>query len=143
MQITKTGSAHWTGQIKDGKGTISTESGALMDQPYGFNTRFEGVKGSNPEELIGAAHAACFTMFLSKLLGDAGFTPAALDTSAHVTLEKEGAGFTISKIHLSLEGAVPGADSATFTRLANQAKSECPVSKLLSAEITMDASLKP
>ena len=143
MQITKTGSAHWTGQIKDGKGTISTESGALMDQPYGFNTRFEGGKGSNPEELIGAAHAACFTMFLSKLLGDAGFTPAALDTSAHVTLEKEGAGFTISKIHLSLEGAVPGADSATFTRLANQAKSECPVSKLLSAEITMDASLKP
>lgn len=142
MQITKTGSAHWTGQIKDGKGTISTESGALMDQPYGFNTRFEGVKGSNPEELIGAAHAACFTMFLSKLLGDAGFTPAALDTSAHVTLEKEGAGFTISKIHLSLEGAVPGADSATFTKLANEAKSECPVSKLLSAEITMDASLK-
>src|SRR5690606_24838301 len=73
MQITKTGSAHWTGQIKDGKGTISTESGALRDHPYGFNTRFEGVKGSNPEELIGAAHAACFTMFLSKLLGDAGF----------------------------------------------------------------------
>lgn len=143
MQITKTGSAHWTGQIKDGKGTISTESGALQDQPYGFNTRFEGTKGSNPEELLGAAHAACFTMALSKILGDAGFTPAALDTSAHVTLEKQGDGFAITKIHLSLEGAVPGADSATFTKLAEQAKSGCPVSKLFNAEITMDASLKP
>lgn len=143
MQITKTGSAHWTGKIKDGKGTISTESGALLDQPYGFNTRFEGEKGSNPEELIGAAHAACFTMFLSKLLGDAGFTPAALDTSAHVTLEKQGEGFAITKIHLSLEGAVPGADAATFTKLADEAKANCPVSKLLQADITMDASLKP
>lgn len=143
MQITKTGSAHWTGQIKDGKGTISTESGALQDQPYGFNTRFEGKKGSNPEELLGAAHAACFTMALSKILGDAGFTPAALDTSAHVTLEKEGDGFAITKVHLSLEGAVPGADSATFTKLAEQAKSGCPVSKLFNAEITMDVSLKP
>lgn len=142
MQITKTGSAHWTGQIKDGKGTISTESGALQDQPYGFNTRFEGKKGSNPEELLGAAHAACFTMALSKILGDAGFTPTALDTSAHVTLEKQGDGFAITKVHLSLEGAVPGADSATFTKLAEQAKSGCPVSKLFNAEITMDASLK-
>ncbi|MDY6983188.1 MAG: OsmC family protein [Pseudomonadota bacterium] len=142
MQITKTGSAHWTGQIKDGKGTISTESGALQDQPYGFNTRFEGKKGSNPEELLGAAHAACFTMALSKILGDAGFTPAALDTSAHVTLEKQSEGFAITKIHLSLEGAVPGVDSATFTKLAEQAKSGCPVSKLFNAEITMDASLK-
>ena len=142
MLITKTGSAHWTGQIKDGKGTISTESGALQDHPYGFNTRFEGVKGSNPEELIGAAHAACFTMFLSKLLGDAGFTAAALDTTSRVTLEKVGEGFAITKIHLSLEGAVPGIDSATFTKLANQAKTDCPVSKLLKAEMTMDASLK-
>jgi osmotically inducible protein OsmC len=142
MQITKTGSAHWTGQIKDGKGTISTESGALQDQPYGFNTRFEDRKGTNPEELLGAAHAACFTMFLSKLIGDAGFTPAALDTSAHVTLEKQGEGFAITKVHLSLEGAVPGVDSATFAKLAEQAKSGCPVSKLFSAEITMDASLK-
>jgi osmotically inducible protein OsmC len=143
MQITKTGSAHWTGKIKDGKGTISTESGALQDQPYGFNTRFEGVKGSNPEELIGAAHASCFTMFLSKLLGDAGFSPVALDTSAHVTLEKQGEGFAITKIHLSLEGAVPGIDSAGFSKLANQAKAECPVSRLLKADITMDCSLKP
>lgn len=143
MQTTKHGSAHWTGQIKDGKGTISTESGALQDQPYGFNTRFEGTKGSNPEELIGAAHAACFTMYLSKLLGDAGFTPAALDTSAHVTLEKQGEGFAITRIQLSLEGAVPGCDSATFTKLANQAKAECPVSKLLSAaEIALDVSMK-
>jgi osmotically inducible protein OsmC len=142
MQITKTGSAHWTGQIKDGKGTISTESGALQDQPYGFNTRFEDKKGTNPEELLGAAHAACFTMFLSKLIGDAGFTPAALDTSAHVTLEKQGEGFAITKVHLSLEGAIPGVDSATFTKLAEQAKSGCPVSKLFDAEITMDVSLK-
>lgn len=143
MQITKTGYAHWTGKIKDGKGTISTESGALQDQPYGFNTRFEGVKGSNPEELIGAAHASCFTMYLSKLLSDAGLTPAALDTAAHVTLVKEGEGFTINKIHLSLEGAVPGTDSATFSKLAQRAKAECPVSKLLNAEITMDCTLKP
>ncbi len=142
MKITKTGSAHWTGQIKDGKGTISTESGALQDQPYGFNTRFEGVKGSNPEELLGAAHASCFTMFLSKLIGDAGHTAAALDTSSRVTLEKVGEGFAITTIHLSLEGAVPDMDQATFTKLANQAKAECPVSRLLKAEITMDASLK-
>ncbi len=143
MKITKTGSAHWTGQIKDGKGTISTESGALLDHPYGFNTRFEGVKGSNPEELIGAAHASCFTMFLSKLIGDAGHTAAALDTSSRVTLEKVGESFAITEIHLSLEGAVPGMDQATFTKLATQAKADCPVSKLLKATVTMDASLKP
>lgn len=143
MQITKTGSAHWTGQIKDGKGTISTESGALSDHPYGFNSRFEGVKGSNPEELIGAAHAACFTMFLSKLIGDAGHTAAALDTTSRVTLEKVGEGFAINEIHLSLEGAVPGMDQATFARLANTAKTDCPVSRLLqAAHITMDATLK-
>ncbi|MGP1609425.1 MAG: OsmC family peroxiredoxin, partial [Burkholderiales bacterium] len=92
---------------------------------------------------IGAAHASCFTMYLSKLLGDAGFTPVALDTSAHVTLEQEGEGFAINKIHLSLEGAVPGADAGAFKRLAQKAKDECPVSKLLNAEITMDCSLKP
>jgi osmotically inducible protein OsmC len=142
MQITKTGSAHWTGQIKDGKGTISTESGALRDQPYGFNTRFEGVKGSNPEELLGAAHASCFTMFLSKLIGDAGFTAVALDTTSRVTLEKEGEGFAINSIHLSLEGAVPGMDQAGFSKLAAKAKADCPVSRLLKAEITMDATLK-
>ena len=142
MQITKTGAAHWTGRIEDGKGTISTESGALQDHPYGSHARFEGEKGSNPEELIGAAHAACFTMFLSKLIGDAGHTAAALDTSSRVTLEKTDKGFAINEIHLSLEGAVPGMDQATFQRLADVAKSDCPVSKLLKAHITMDATLK-
>lgn len=133
MAIRKNGSAHWTGGIKDGKGEISTESGALSSHPYGFNTRFEGVKGTNPEELIGAAHAACFTMALSKILGEAGYTATDLDTTAVVTLEKVGDGFGITQIALSLRGSVPGADHAVFNELANKAKEGCPVSKALSA----------
>jgi osmotically inducible protein OsmC len=133
MAINKSGSAHWVGGIKDGKGEISTESGALKAQPYGFNTRFEGVPGSNPEELIGAAHAACFTMALSKILGEAGFTATALDTKATVTLDKVGDGFGITAIKLDLTGTVPGTDEATFTELAEKAKAGCPVSKALAA----------
>ncbi|MBB4008501.1 OsmC family protein [Allorhizobium taibaishanense] len=133
MKIEKHGSAHWTGGLKDGKGQISTQSGALKDHPYGFNTRFEGVTGSNPEELIGAAHAACFTMALSMMLGEAGLTAESLDTKANVTLEKVSDGFAITGIELVLKGKVPGADEAKFTEIANKAKAGCPVSKALSA----------
>lgn len=133
MAIQKNGSAHWTGGLKDGKGEITTESGALSAHPYGFNTRFEGVKGTNPEELIGAAHAACFTMALSKLLGEAGLTATSLDTKAVVSLDKVGDGFGITAIELNLRGTVPGTDEQSFTEIANKAKEGCPVSKALSA----------
>lgn len=133
MKIQKHGSAHWTGGLKDGKGQVSTESGALKAYPYGFNTRFEGVTGSNPEELIGAAHAACFTMALSMILGEARLTAESLETKANVTLEKLSDGFGITGIELVLKGRVPGADEAKFTELANKAKTGCPVSKALSA----------
>jgi len=133
MVIQKNGSAHWTGGLKDGKGEITTESGALSAHPYGFNTRFEGVKGTNPEELIGAAHAACFTMALSKLLGEAGLTATSLDTKAVVSLDKVGDGFGITAIELNLSGTVPGTDETSFTEIANKAKEGCPVSKALSA----------
>lgn len=133
MAIKKSGSAHWVGGLKDGKGEISTESGALNAHPYGFNTRFEGVKGSNPEELIGAAHAACFTMALSKILGEAGLTATSLDTKAVVTLDKVGDGFAITAIELDLTGAVPGTDHASFSEIATKAKEGCPVSQALAA----------
>lgn len=133
MVIQKNGSAHWTGGLKDGKGEITTESGALSSHPYGFNTRFEGVKGTNPEELIGAAHAACFTMALSKILGEAGLTATTLDTKAVVSLDKVGDGFGITAIELNLRGTVPGTDEQSFTEIANKAKEGCPVSKALAA----------
>lgn len=133
MVIQKNGSAHWTGGLKDGKGEITTESGALSAHPYGFNTRFEGVKGTNPEELIGAAHAACFTMALSKLLGEAGLTATSLDTKAVVSLDKVGDGFGITAIELNLSGTVRDTDETSFTEIANKAKEGCPVSKALSA----------
>jgi osmotically inducible protein OsmC len=141
MKITRTGSAAWQGGIKDGKGTITTESGALNAYPYGFASRFEGQRGSNPEELIAAAHASCFTMALSLILGEAKLTAEQLDTSAAVTLEQVEGGYAIAAVHLTLRGNVPGADQATFERLAGMAKTGCPVSKLLKAEITLDASL--
>ena len=141
MAINKTGSAHWEGGIKDGKGAISTETGALNAYPYGFASRFEGKPGSNPEELVGAAHAACFTMALSLILGEAGLKADALDTTARVTLDKLEDGYAITAIHLSLQGKVPGADQATFQSLADKAKAGCPVSKLFKAPITMDATL--
>lgn len=141
MKIKRTGSAAWQGGIKDGKGTISTESGALSAYPYGFASRFEGVRGSNPEELIGAAHASCFTMALSLILGEAKLTAEHMETSAQVTLEQVEGGYAITAIHLTLNAKVPGADDATFQKLAGMAKAGCPVSKLLKTEITLDAKL--
>ena len=138
----RTGSAVWAGGLKDGKGTISTQSGVLDKTPYGFNTRFEDGPGTNPEELIAAAHAGCFSMALSAELGAAGFTPTELRTSATVTLDKSGEGFVISKVHLDLIANVPGIDQQAFNNIANKAKAGCPVSKLLNAEITLDAQLE-
>jgi osmotically inducible protein OsmC len=140
MTITS-GSAKWQGGIKDGKGAISTKSGALSDYPYGFASRFEGKPGSNPEELIGAAHAACFTMALSLILGEAKLTAEQMDTTAEVTLDKVADGFAITAVHLTLKAKIPGTDDKTFQELAAKAKAGCPVSKLLKAEITLDASL--
>ncbi len=141
MKVNKTASAQWKGGLKDGKGTISTESGALSSQAYGFNTRFEGVKGTNPEELLGAAHAGCFTMALSMMLGEAGFKPDQLDTQARVTLEQVDGGFAITAVHLKLTGKVPGIDAATFQSVADKAKAGCPLSKVINAPITLEASL--
>lgn len=143
MKIKRKGSAVWSGGLKDGRGAISTESGALSSYPYGFATRFEGVRGTNPEELIGAAHASCFTMALSLILGEAKLTAEKLETTAEVTLEQVPDGFSISAIHLTLTGKVPGADQAKFEELANKAKAGCPVSKVLAAaKITLDVKLE-
>lgn len=138
----KTASADWQGGIKDGKGTISTQSGALSEQPYGFNTRFEDAPGTNPEELIGAAHAGCFSMALSKELGEAGMTAESIDTKAEVTLDKQDGGFAITAVHLSLKAKVPGADRAAFEKAVETAKTGCPVSKVLNAEITLEVVLE-
>ena len=136
-----TGSAIWEGGIKDGKGAISTHSGALKAYPYGFASRFEGKPGTNPEELIGAAHAGCFTMALSLILGEAQLTASHMETTAAVTLDKVDDGFAITAVHLTLEARIPGADQAKFEELAGKAKAGCPVSKLLNATITLDAKL--
>jgi lipoyl-dependent peroxiredoxin len=141
MKIKRKGSAAWQGGIKDGKGTISTESGALNAYPYGFASRFEGQKGSNPEELIGAAHASCFTMALSLILGEAKLTATQMDTTAEVTLEQVDGGWAVTSSHLTLRAKVPGADDATFQQLAGKAKAGCPISKLLKTEISLDAKL--
>ncbi|MCW8194641.1 OsmC family protein [Proteobacteria bacterium 005FR1] len=138
----KVGSAHWEGLIKEGEGSISTESGALKNQPYGFNTRFENVPGSNPEELIGAAHAACFSMALSLKLEEAGMEPESIDTRATVKLEKDGEDFSIPSIHLDLKARVPGADQSKFEEVANAVKEGCPVSKLVNAKITLSSHLQ-
>jgi osmotically inducible protein OsmC len=140
MAIVKSGSARYEGLGKEGKGHVSTQSGVLADEPYGFNTRFEGQPGTNPEELIAAAHAACFTMALSFALARAGHENGTLETTAKVTLDKDGDGFTITRSDLTLSGAVPGIDQAEFERLAADAKANCPVSKLLDAEITLETS---
>jgi osmotically inducible protein OsmC len=139
--MTTFGTAKWQGGLKDGKGALSTKSGALNDYPYGFASRFEGKPGSNPEELIGAAHAGCFTMALSLILEQAGFKADQMDTKAEITLEKQGDGFAITKSHLTLRAKIAGIDQAKFKDLAGQAEKGCPVSKLLKAEITLDASL--
>ncbi len=134
-------SAHWSGGLKDGKGALTSGSGVLKDTPYSFSTRFESQPGTNPEELIAAAHAGCFTMALSAQLGNAGMTAQALDTTATVTLEKLDAGFTITAIHLQVTAKIPGADQAKFAEAAKNAKEGCPVSRVLKANITMDAKL--
>ncbi|MBO9099889.1 MULTISPECIES: OsmC family protein [Rhizobium] len=139
MKITRTGSAHWAGGIKDGKGEISTQSGALKEHPYGYASRFEGVAGTNPEELIGAAHAGCFTMALSGILDGAGLKATSMQTTAKVTLESVEGGFGITGIALTLVASVPGTDEAKFKELAEQAKAGCPVSKALAAvPMTLD-----
>lgn len=137
----KTASAIWQGGLKDGQGLLSTESGALKQNPYGFNTRFEGSPGTNPEELIGAAHAGCFSMALSMMLGEAGLTAERIDTAAEVTLDKLPDGFAITAVHLVLRAKVPGASEAQFLEIANKAKEGCPVSKVLNAKISLDAAL--
>ena len=138
----RTGSAVWQGGIRDGKGTVSTESGVLDGAQYSFSTRFEDGKGTNPEELLAAAHAGCFSMALSKQLGDAGLTAETINTTAAVRLEKTDAGFSITKVHLDVTARVPGADAAAFETAANNAKAGCPVSRLFNAEITLDAKLE-
>ncbi len=138
----KSGSAVWQGGLKDGKGTISTQTGVLANAPYGFKARFEDGPGTNPEELIGAAHAACFSMALSLMLGNNGLTAERIETRADITLEKVGEGFSITASHLTVNAKIPGADAETFARIAGEAKQGCPVSKLLNAKITMDAHLQ-
>lgn len=139
--IKKSGSAKWTGGLKDGKGHVSTETGVLDDQPYGFNTRFEGAKGTNPEELLGAAHAACYSMALSMILGQNDLTADSIETTATVSLEEKDGGFAITAVHLDLTASIPGASEESFMQAANGAKEGCPVSKLFDAEITLDARL--
>ena len=141
MKINRIGSAQWQGGIKDGKGAISTASGALKDYPYGFASRFEGVPGTNPEELLAAAHAGCFTMALSLILGEAKLIAERMDTSATVTLEQVEGGYAITAVHLKLEARIPNADQATLERLAGMAKAGCLVSRLFKAEITLEATL--
>jgi len=136
------GSAVWRGGLRDGQGSVSTESGVLSDTQYSFSTRFENGAGTNPEELIAAAHAGCFSMALSKQLEDAGLKADEIRTTAAVTLEKTDAGFTITKVHLDVAARIPGGDAAAFETAANNAKAGCPVSRLLKAEITMDARLE-
>jgi osmotically inducible protein OsmC len=138
----KSASAHWSGGIKEGQGTISTETGVLSEAPYGFKSRFEDGPGTNPEELIGAAHAGCYSMALSLGLGDAGLTADSIDTKAVVTLDKDGDGFSITAVHLTCKAKVPGANAATFDKIAQATKQGCPVSKVLKATITLDATLE-
>ena len=138
----RSANAVWTGDLRNGKGTISTESGVLSETPYSFKTRFEGEKGTNPEELIGAAHAGCFTMALSLELQKAGLTADRLTTKADVTLDQKDGGFAITAVHLTLRARIPGATQAAFESAANNAKAGCPVSKLLKADITLEAQLE-
>jgi osmotically inducible protein OsmC len=137
----RTASAHWAGGLKDGKGTVSTASGVLKETQYSFATRFENGVGTNPEELIAAAHAGCFSMALSGQLGAAGMTAESIDTKAALTMEKTDAGFTITAIHLDVTVKIPGADQAKFDEAAQNAKKGCPVSRVLNTNITMDAKL--
>jgi osmotically inducible protein OsmC len=137
----RTASAHWQGGLKDGRGTVTTASGVLSQTQYSFATRFEDGVGTNPEELIAAAHAGCFSMALSAQLDSVGLKADAIDTKAALTIEKSDAGFTITKIHLELRARIPNADDAKFQKAAADAKAGCPVSRVLNAEITLDAKL--
>ena len=137
----RSASAMWNGDLKSGKGTISTESGLLSNAQYSFGTRFENGKGTNPEELIAAAHAGCFSMALSAQLAEAGLVAQSIQTTASVTLEKSGGGFAITAVHLDLTAKIPGADQQAFETAAEQAKAGCPVSKVLNAKITLDKKL--
>ncbi|WP_405406056.1 OsmC family protein [Paracoccus sp. Ld10] len=136
--ITRTGSAEWTGGLKEGKGQVSTKSGALSAQPYGFNTRFEDKPGTNPEELIGAAHASCFSMALAMMLEQDGITGVSIKTTSDISMDKDGDGFAVKKAHLTTT-ITADADQAKIMEIAEKAKTGCPISKLLNAEITMDA----
>jgi osmotically inducible protein OsmC len=138
----RTASAVWNGGLRDGKGTMSTDSGVLRDTQYSFATRFENGAGTNPEELIAAAHAGCFSMALSAQLAEAGMEPERIATTATVTLEKSGDGFAITAVHLDLKARVPGAQRQAFEGAANNAKAGCPVSKVLNAQITLNAELE-
>jgi osmotically inducible protein OsmC len=135
-------SAVWNGSLKDGKGAISTESGALKELQYSFGTRFENGVGTNPEELIGAAHAGCFAMAFAAELGKAGLTPAAIQATATVTLDKTDAGWTVTASHLDVTARVPGADANQVLAIANTAKAGCPISRLLKAEVTLTAKVE-
>jgi lipoyl-dependent peroxiredoxin len=141
-QMKRNAKAVWKGGLKDGKGTVSTDSGVLSETQYSFNTRFEEGKGTNPEELIAAAHAGCFSMALSAQLGDAGLVAESIRTTASVRLDKTDAGFAITSVHLDVAARVPGADRQAFETAAQNAKAGCPVAKVLNAEITMDARLE-
>jgi len=139
--IVRSASAQYSGLGKEGKGSVSTQSGVLDRQPYGFNARFEDGKGTNPEELIAAAHASCFTMALSFALARAGFADGELDTTAKVSLEKDGDGFRVTKSALTLNAKVPGIAADQFATIADEAKANCPISKLLNAEVTLERNL--
>jgi osmotically inducible protein OsmC len=138
----RSASAQWKGSLENGNGTLSSDSGVLSTTPYSFNTRFKDEKGTNPEELVGAAHAGCFSMALSMILGQHDFTPERIDTKATVQLDEVEGGFAITKVHLHCRASVPGASADQFAEAAEAAKANCPVSKLLTAEISMDAALE-
>lgn len=137
----RTGSAHWSGGLKDGKGAVSTQSGVLTNTQYSFSTRFENGIGTNPEELLAAAHAGCFSMALSAQLGNAGLTAESIDTTATVTLDKTDAGFSITSSHLEVTVKIPGANQAKFEEAAKAAETGCPVSRVLNAKVSMNAEL--
>jgi osmotically inducible protein OsmC len=138
----RTATAQWKGGLKDGKGTVSTQSGVLSQTQYSFSTRFENGVGTNPEELVAAAHAGCFSMALSAQLGNANMTAQTIDTKATLTLEKTEAGFTITAIHLDVKARIPGGNKAAFDKAAEEAKKNCPISRLLNTKISMTASLE-
>ncbi|MBA3536849.1 MAG: OsmC family protein [Tatlockia sp.] len=142
MKLERTGKAEWKGGLKDGKGTVSTESAVLNHAPYSFATRFENGPGTNPEELIAAAHAGCFTMAFSAQLEQAGFKAESIETTAALSLEKSADGFSIPSIHLQMTARIPNASEDDFNKAAQAAKENCPVSKLMKATITMDARLE-